>query len=140
MWRTLFTSFMNACKHQLWPTLPGWCNYMEKDWETGFIICNRELLVVKNISPSWDGMIFLRVIRNVLFKEKYLLNGISSKYLVPAKRDNKFYHVNNLWGNVFHSFMILSKPRVFIISIDSFLNIVLFLSAVFNLIIFYSLQ
>ena len=37
-WRVLFTTFTHACKHLFWPTLPEWCNCMEKYlWDFSFV-------------------------------------------------------------------------------------------------------
>ena len=43
---------------------------------TGFLICESEILVMKDIPPSREGII-LYVIRNVSFNEKYYLNEIA---------------------------------------------------------------
>ena len=60
MRRTLFTSLkhVNECKRSFWPAFLGWCSYMKKNHpgQTGFFICKSEVLVLKNIPSSRDGI------------------------------------------------------------------------------------
>ena len=77
--KTFFEPRTLLHKHQFWPALPGWCNYMENNHnETGLIICKSESSVVKNIVPRRDGII-LQVIGIVFVSEK---DGILLKYPV----------------------------------------------------------
>ena len=92
---TLFASFTLAQKHQSWPVMSGWCNYMDKNHPGGrdssFVEAKSRLLIKSRQGGTTS---FLHVIRNVFFDRKDYLNKISSKYPVPPKQD-KFSHSYN---------------------------------------------
>ena len=87
----------------------------------GFLICKGVISFVKNIRPKWDVMIST-CYQRCIFNRKDYLNGISSKYCLPAKLmiividqalgSEQTMFIGLVWRKHFFVLFFLSKPYV----------------------------